>query len=736
MSFSPVTLLLALLLVPLPASATPWIGWDLECDSQELRLADPRHAWRLLDGFSEIVADGRTVAGDAGVLLLLGDPREGMTLYVEAQAGARKVDLSLELNGRNLGRATFGKKLRTLAYAVPTGTARRGLNVLRLETTTSRAKRMPRLTLRRIGVGPLRCRGRDPGAIEVAAGQPMVLSGSSLVMIPITATGAEAPDQVEVSFLGRPAAGVDVACWTESEVVPIARLQGGHGSKARSFLPLADGCARALGLALLGEGPGRAHDVRVEIARDDGLGWREKVRLQMALLLLAVVTGGVAVAVWLRSRGWLRNPDKDVPWLDLGGVVLVALLPRIVFWIFYPYPGQADDSYEYLLRAGFLARGELDFWRDLDWHTWGHFIRPPGYFALLAWLDAPSAAGRMSVLGLHLALSALTAGLTYLLTLPLFGRLAAWCAGLFFAFYVGSITTFTRILAEPVYVFFAVAGLAGVAWLGKRPGWKLALAAGVCFGLAALIRPGPVYFPLLAGLLLVPTLGWKKSLRLTAALVLGLAAVTLPWSIRNSLVAGQILGVETVSIANFLIAHPDEERVPPGDLDLANEQDAVRYREQIHHLERSRLTTDKGPHVRRILFEAARDPGTHLRRVGVNLRQLLGPAPDPWLRWILSETDAVRVARLTSLVNLQYGLLLALAGAGFVAFLRRPRTWPVAAWFFFNTGLLTFFFFSMARYREPTTPVLMAFAGGLVAALARRLGRIRPAQVQALRESG
>ena len=340
----------------------------------------------------------------------------------------------------------------------------------------------------------------------------------------------------------------------------------------------------------------------------------------------------------------------------------------------------------------------------------------------------------MSVVGLHLALSALTAGLTYLLTLPLFGRLAAWCAGLFFAFYLGSITTFTRILAEPVYVFFGVAGLAGIAWLGKRPSWKLALAAGVCFGLAALVRPGPVYFPPLAGLLLVPTLGWKKGLRLTVALVLGLAAVTLPWSIRNSLVAGQMLGVETVSIANFLIAHPDEERVPSGDPDLANEKDAASYRKQIHRLERSRLTTDKGLHVRRILLEAARDPGAHLRSVGVNLHDLLGPAPDHWLRWILSETDAVRVARLTSLLNLQYGLLLALAGVGFVAFLRQPRTWPVAAWFFFNTGLLTFFFFAMARYREPTTPVLMAFAGGLVAALGRRLGPVRPERARASRE--
>lgn len=721
MSSPPVTLLLlALLSAPLPAAATSWIGWDLECDSQELRLADPRHAWRLLDGFSEIVADGRTIEGDAGVLLILGDPQEGTTLHVEARTGAKKVDLLVELNGQSLGRGTLGKKLRTLAFPAPPGVARRGLNVLRLEATTPRAKRTPRLTLRRVGVGPLRCRGKDPEAIDVAAGEPMVLSRSSLVMIPIDAAGAEAPDQVAVSFMGRPFAGVGVACWTESEVVPIARLEGGHGSRARSFLPLADGCASAHGLALLGEGPGRATNVRVDVGRDEGLGWRGKVRLQMALLLLAIAGVGTAVAVRLRSRGRLEWSGAGVPWLDVGGIVLVALLPRMVFWVFYPYPGQAGDSYEYLLRAGFLTRGELDFWRDLDWHTWGHFIRPPGYFALLAWLDAPSTAGRTSVMGLHLALSALTAGLTYLLTLPLFGRLAAWCAGLFFAFYLGSITTFTRILAEPVYVFFAVAGLAGVAWLGKRPGWKLALAAGVCFGLAALVRPGPAYFPPLAGLLLIPTLGWRKGLRLTAALVLGLAAMVLPWSLRNSLVAGQPLGVETVSIANFLISHPDEEWMSVGDLDLARGEDARLDPSQIHHLERSRLTTDKGPHVRRILLKAARDPGAHLRRVGVNLRDLLGPAPDHWLRWILSETDAVRVARLTSLLNLQYGLLLALAMVGFAAFLRQPRLWPVAAWFFFNTAVLTFFFFAMARYREPTTPVLMGFAGGLVAALVER----------------
>ena len=78
--------------------------------------------------------------------------------------------------------------------------------------------------------------------------------------------------------------------------------------------------------------------------------------------------------------------------------------------------------------------------------------------------------------------------------------------------------------------------------------------------------------------------------------------------------------------------------------------------------------------------------------------------------------------RVTGALNLQHFGLLALGGLGLALTVRDRRTWPLAAWFFFNTVVINLLFFPEPRFRLPTMPVVMVWAGAAVSHLAARTG--------------
>ncbi|HVS03012.1 MAG TPA: hypothetical protein VMT16_09600 [Thermoanaerobaculia bacterium] len=112
-------------------------------------------------------------------------------------------------------------------------------------------------------------------------------------------------------------------------------------------------------------------------------------------------------------------------------------------------------------------------------------------------------------------------------------------------------------------------------------------------------------------------------------------------------------------------------------------------------------------------------PRHTLARFAANLRGYFAPADDQNFAWTHREADRCRDALVTDLANAQLVAVLALGAFGLATTWRDWRAWPLLPWFLFHAVLVNLFFHPEARYRLPTMPVAMVFAG---AGLARLLG--------------
>lgn len=171
--------------------------------------------------------------------------------------------------------------------------------------------------------------------------------------------------------------------------------------------------------------------------------------------------------------------------------------------------------------------------------------RPPLY---------PLVAGGISVLFkaiwplyvLQMMLSLGTSILLYLLISSLFGRFAGLLVGLLHASEPTLAILNSQVLTEPSFVFLTTLGL--FLWIrtifppeGRSRSYALYLLAGLALGLAALIRPTGLYFPVLLCLIHVSILLHRKAfVHVLRPLLLLLAAyvIIIPWVVRNHSVFG------------------------------------------------------------------------------------------------------------------------------------------------------------------------------------------------------
>jgi 4-amino-4-deoxy-L-arabinose transferase-like glycosyltransferase len=125
------------------------------------------------------------------------------------------------------------------------------------------------------------------------------------------------------------------------------------------------------------------------------------------------------------------------------------------------------------------------------------------------------------------------------------GRVAGWLAALhpllvFFSGYLLTETTFTALLL--------IALIASAAWV-KTPRAGRALGVGLTWGLASLARPTALLLPaVVAAWAWVPlglTVPGRERMRQMALLLLGLALVVGPWTLRNALVLHAFVPVTT-----------------------------------------------------------------------------------------------------------------------------------------------------------------------------------------------
>ena len=305
------------------------------------------------------------------------------------------------------------------------------------------------------------------------------------------------------------------------------------------------------------------------------------------------------------------------------------------------------------------------------------------------------------VLCLRLGLSRATANVGAFLTamLPL---QVYWCG---------------HFMSEPLAAFFNVAGC--VVLLGRRSQVKGdktkaggPFAAGILFGMAALTRPAAILVPpLLAGLWAMNRrVTWRQTATRTALLVLGMAIVIAPWSIRNRVALGRWSLIATNGGSTFWGAN-NEVVAAPGrqwggwvSTNVHHERKEREVRSLQNEVDRDRKEWEIGREY------VIQNPGkVPVLLLGKFIR-LLTPFPQ----------SANRIYVIAAAIGQMF--LLPAFLAGLILILRDPD----ARWRFtpINTQLLvllvtTAVFYGSERFRAPYEPLMAVYAAVAVAGVWR-----------------
>jgi hypothetical protein len=264
-------------------------------------------------------------------------------------------------------------------------------------------------------------------------------------------------------------------------------------------------------------------------------------------------------------------------------LVGLAIASRLTLILWLPMPplaeiaagGDGDTRYYVRLAQRLASSGE---------YAEGHLraYRPPGYPAFLSGLLALGADSRaiQTVQNLLYVLAALILGV-------LASRWHGWRAGVITTILALASPAWMllpqRALSETLFVVLMGIGMLIALAEPAPPPLRLAVVAGMTFGLAALVRE----MGLLLGGVLAMVLGawaWRLGMRargvaLVVAVLLGAVVVILPWTVRNYRVFRQVVPISTNGPINLYIGNNREAtgayhwRLPPGAQAVWNRPD-------------------------------------------------------------------------------------------------------------------------------------------------------------------
>jgi 4-amino-4-deoxy-L-arabinose transferase-like glycosyltransferase len=222
--------------------------------------------------------------------------------------------------------------------------------------------------------------------------------------------------------------------------------------------------------------------------------------------------------------------------LWLFGIIAVAFVLRLL-WALHvevdPRTYWRWDMTIYDYQAYALAKGQgfVDF-AGLPTAHW-----PPGYPALLAPLYRLTDNSLLSARLLNVVAGTATVFLAYLLGAKAFNRRAGLLGAALLAFFPGQIFATSLVMTEVVFTFlFVLALTVAVHTLFGDGGGRLwqAFLVGVLVGAATLVRgEGLLLVAIVPALLLFRQRSRRVALARSSLLVVGAAAVVLPWTARN-----------------------------------------------------------------------------------------------------------------------------------------------------------------------------------------------------------
>lgn len=421
------------------------------------------------------------------------------------------------------------------------------------------------------------------------------------------------------------------------------------------------------------------------------------------------------------------SPRIGALWADtenrwLAAIIAVGMLARLAAALYLgnqvePTPGAYDQIYFHDVALNLLSGKGFSFTRP----PWS-FIQPDALTAFTSFLYQIFLAGVYAVLGPHpLAariIQALICSLmpwpVYLVTRRIVGPSPRWgqwagpiglAAAAITAGYAYFIYYSATLMTEGLYLMAVVMALLLTLNLAEQPTLRRWLGWGLAMGLAILMRQ--VFMPIAALFLVYVLFRIGRRVRLFHVLAAGavVAALILPWTVRNYLVfdrflllnsqAGQVfwnanhpdLGVEFEGAAMFPI--PEDLR-GVNEIDLSNEL------------------------MRRGWANIAADPW---RFVGLSLDRI----PKFFKFWPAAESSLLSNLSRT----LSFGLFLPFMLAGLVLSLREWRRWLLLYLFIVGYTGMHVISWVMIRYRMPVDAALIPFAALAMVILAEWLWQRR-----------
>jgi hypothetical protein len=376
-------------------------------------------------------------------------------------------------------------------------------------------------------------------------------------------------------------------------------------------------------------------------------------------------------------------------WLPAFGL---ALALRLAFLFGADEPLLYNHPYNYF--AGGLSIAERDHpWRYVitsdAWHTWGAiWTMAPLYHVFLALVFRLFGPHLMPVQVIQCLLDAWTAVFVAALGRAAAGPRGAW-AGLVYAVYWPAVQLPSRTLTENLHTFLLTASLA----LLVR-GRGRSMVGGFALGLSALARAVSAAFIPLAGIW-----RWRNAGARDGALVLlTAAAAILPWTVRNAVVIGDPVPIETVGVWNLWT---DNSFVNP---DLYDQQAHYIRKEPTPGLQRSLA-------LRFALRGVTRRPGAFVEKVWDNARHFFRPEGLHQLLAVELPQPAWRHVVAVLLDDLPFLLSLPPLVV-FLACARVPVRSLLLMWALYYLFMVVVVFHNEIRYRTAFVPAAFAGAAG------------------------
>lgn len=250
-------------------------------------------------------------------------------------------------------------------------------------------------------------------------------------------------------------------------------------------------------------------------------------------------------------------------------IFVLAIVPRAA-WIAYNDrdPQGLNDPSLYMLFSEFIADGK-GYIRppadvpgaysgpdDPNLRSAGHEIAyyPVGYPATVGGLKKLGdllwwGRSTFSVKMMNGVFGALTSVIVFLLATRLFDRRVGMAAGALHALFPGQIFYTGTVLSEALFTMLwmlALLVLLWKPWTKQGLPWPQLFAAGLILSYATMTRGITLAFPLVLLLIWGFQLGsWRRAAMQAAIVWAGIAVLIVPWSVRNSLAFGTLVGPST-----------------------------------------------------------------------------------------------------------------------------------------------------------------------------------------------